>query len=78
MSNRRYNIASSGKLHAEYALDGKALNMNSIGVKQLLKVAAAATGFTVMLFVPTGCLETTGAATGGTTGGGLCIPLLTC
>lgn len=30
-----------------------------------------------MLFVPTGCLETTGAATGGTTGGGLCIPLLT-
>ncbi|RAV06163.1 hypothetical protein DQP57_21220 [Mycobacterium colombiense] len=45
--------------------------MNSTGTKKALKVAAAAAGFVVVLFAPTGCLVTgtTGATTGGTLGG---------
>lgn len=47
--------------------------------KKVFKVAAAAVGFVVVLFVPTGCLVTTATTTGGTTSGpGLCIPLVTC
>lgn len=43
--------------------------MNSMRMKKVVKVAAAAAGFVLVLFAPTGCLETT--TTGTTTGGGL-------
>lgn len=54
--------------------------MNSLRTKKVLKVAAAAAGFVVVLFVPTGCLVTgtTTGTTGGTGGisvGGITIPL---
>lgn len=49
----------------------KDVMMNSVGTKKALKIAAAAAGFVVVLFAPTGCLVTgtTGATTGGTLGG---------
>ncbi|WP_139803642.1 hypothetical protein [Mycobacterium avium] len=50
--------------------------MNSTGTKKVLKGAAAAAGFVLVLFAPTGCLvtgttagTTTGGTLGGTTGG---------
>lgn len=43
--------------------------MNSMRTKKILKAAAAAAGFAVVMFVPTGCLAT-GTTTAVTTGGG--------
>ncbi|ETZ56446.1 putative membrane protein [Mycobacterium avium MAV_120709_2344] len=52
------------------------MKMNSTGTKKVLKGAAAAAGFVLVLFAPTGCLvtgttagTTTGGTLGGTTGG---------
>lgn len=38
MSNRRYNIASSGKLHAEYALLLDTLIVRSFVVPSILRI----------------------------------------
>ncbi|OBH54745.1 hypothetical protein A5687_04505 [Mycobacterium mantenii] len=45
--------------------------MKSTRTKKVLKTTAAAAGFVMVLFAPTGCLVTgtTGATTGGTLGG---------
>ncbi|OBJ15082.1 hypothetical protein A5653_01440 [Mycobacterium colombiense] len=46
--------------------------MNSTRTKKVLKSTAAAAGFVVVMFAPTGCLvsgTTTGGTLGGTTGG---------
>lgn len=67
VSNCRYNIPLVADVHTSDDLDER---MNSMRAKKVLKVAAAAAGFVVVLFAPTGCLVTT-ATTGGTTSGGL-------